>query len=40
VAEHLMTLAANYLELANRALIVREPATAVRRQHIKVVQKE
>jgi hypothetical protein len=27
VAEHLMTLAANYLELAERALILREPAT-------------
>jgi hypothetical protein len=40
VAEHLMTLAANYLELAERALRLREPATAVRRQHIKAVQKE
>jgi hypothetical protein len=40
VAEYLMTLAANYLELAEQALILREPATAVRRQHIKVVQKE
>jgi hypothetical protein len=39
VAEHLMTLAANYLELAHRALILRDPAT-VRRQHIKVMQKE
>ena len=29
VAEHLMTLAANYLELAERALRLREPATAV-----------
>ena len=40
VAEDLMMLAANYLELAERALILREPATAVRRQHIKIVQKE
>jgi hypothetical protein len=40
VAEYLMTLAANYLELAERALILREPATAVRRQHIKAVQRE
>jgi len=40
VAEHLMTLAANYLELAERALRLAEPATAVRRQHIKAVQKE
>jgi hypothetical protein len=40
VAEYLMTLAANYLELAERALILREPATAVRRQHIKALQKE
>jgi hypothetical protein len=40
VAEYLMTLAAKYLELAERALILREPGTAVRRQHIKVVQKE
>ena len=40
VAEYLMTLAANYVELAERALRLREPATAVRRQHIKVVQKE
>ena len=40
VAEYLMMLAANYLELAERALILREPATAVRRQHIKAVQKE
>ena len=40
VAECLMTLAANYLELAEQALILREPAAAVRRQHIKVVQKE
>jgi hypothetical protein len=40
VAEYLMTLASNYLELAERALILRKPATAVRRQHIKVVQKE
>jgi hypothetical protein len=40
VAEYLMTLAANYLELAERALRLRQPATAVRRQHIKVMQKE
>jgi hypothetical protein len=40
VAEHLMRLAENYLELAERALRLREPATAVRRQHIKAVQKE
>ena len=39
VAEHLMTLAANYLELAERALRLSEAATAVRRQHIKAVQK-
>jgi hypothetical protein len=35
-----MKLAANYLELAERALRLRQPVTAVRRQHIKVVQKE
>jgi hypothetical protein len=40
VAEYLMTLAASHLELAERALRLREPVTAVRRQHIKVVQKE
>src|SRR5262245_25570388 len=40
VAEYLMTLAANYLERAEQALILREPATAVGRQHIKIVQKE
>jgi hypothetical protein len=40
VAEHLTTLAANYLELAERALMLREPTTTVRRQHIKAVQKE
>ena len=40
VAEYLMTLAANYLELAEQALRLCEPATAVRRQHFKVVQKE
>jgi hypothetical protein len=40
VAEYLMTLAANYLELAEWALRLREPVTAVRRQHIKVMQKE
>jgi hypothetical protein len=37
VAEYLMTLAASYLELAERALRLREPVTAVRRQHIKVM---
>jgi len=40
VTEYLMTLAGNYLELAERALRLREPATAVRRKHIKIVQKE
>jgi hypothetical protein len=35
-----MTLAANYLELAERALRLREPATAVRRQPIEIMQKE
>jgi hypothetical protein len=40
VAEYLMTLAVNYLELAQRALTLREPTTAVRRQHLKVLQKE
>ena len=40
VAEYLMTLAVNYLELAERALTLREPTTAVRRQHIKIMQKE
>jgi hypothetical protein len=35
-----MTLAANYLELAERALRLRESATAVRRQHLEVMQKE
>jgi hypothetical protein len=39
VAEQLMMLAANYLELAERALRLRQPATAVRQQ-INVVQKE
>jgi hypothetical protein len=39
VAEQLMTLAANYLELAERALTLRQPTTAVRQQ-INVVQKE
>jgi hypothetical protein len=38
VAEHLMTLAANYLELAEHALRVHD--SAVRRRHIKVMQKE
>jgi hypothetical protein len=36
VAEYLLTLAANNLELAERALRLRES----RRQHIKVMQKE
>ena len=40
VAEHLMTLGANYLDLVEQALRLREPASAVRRQHIKVMQKE
>ena len=40
VSEYLMTLGANYLELAERALRLCEPATAARRQHIKVMQKE
>ena len=40
VAEYLMTLGANYLELAERALRLCEPATAAWRQHIKVMQKE
>jgi hypothetical protein len=35
-----MTLAANYLELAERALRLRQPAATVRQQYIKVVQKE
>jgi hypothetical protein len=39
VAEYLMMLAANYLELAERALTLRQPTTAVRQQ-INVVQKE
>jgi hypothetical protein len=39
VAEQLMTLAANYLELAERALRSRQPVTAVRQQ-LNVVQKE
>ena len=39
VAEQLVTLAANYLELAERALRLRQPASAVRQQ-IKVVRKE
>jgi hypothetical protein len=39
VAEQLMTLAANYLELSERALTLRQPATAVRQQ-FNVVQKE
>jgi hypothetical protein len=34
-----MTLAANYLELAERAMRLRQPATAVRQQ-INIVQKE
>jgi hypothetical protein len=40
VVEYLMTLAANYLDLAEQALRLREPATVVRRQQIKVMQKE
>jgi hypothetical protein len=40
VAEYLMTLAASYLDLAEQALRLRESATAVRRQHIKIMQKE
>ena len=40
VAEYLMTLAASYLELAERALRLREPVTDVRRHHLKVMQKE
>jgi hypothetical protein len=40
VAEYLMTLAANYLELAELALRLRQPPTIIRRQHIKVVQTE
>jgi hypothetical protein len=39
VPEQLMTLAANYLELAERALRLRQPPTAVR-QKLNVVQKE
>src|SRR6516165_617526 len=35
VAEYLMNLAANYLELAEQALILREPATAVGRWPIR-----
>jgi hypothetical protein len=38
VAEQLMTLAANYLELAERALRLHQPATALRQQ-LNVVQK-
>jgi len=40
VAEYLMTLAASYLEMAERALRSREPAIAARRQRIKVIQKD
>jgi hypothetical protein len=40
VAEYLMTLAVNYLELAERAVRLRRPATAVRRQHLKLIEKE
>ncbi len=40
VAEYLMTLAANYLELAELALRLRQPLAIIRRQHIKVVQTE
>jgi hypothetical protein len=39
VAEQLMTLAANHLELAERALRLHHPATVVRRQ-IKLVPEE
>jgi hypothetical protein len=39
VAEYLMTLAANYLELAEQALRLRQPPTAVSQQ-INVVQRE
>jgi hypothetical protein len=39
VAEQLMTLAANYLELAERALRLHQPVTAVGQQ-LNVVQKE
>jgi hypothetical protein len=39
VAEQLMTLAANYLELAERALRLGQPVTAGRQQ-LNVVQKE
>jgi hypothetical protein len=35
-----MTLAASYLELAERALRLRQLATAGRRHHIKLVQNE
>jgi hypothetical protein len=35
-----MRLAANYLELAEAALRLHEPATTARRQHIRAVQKE
>jgi hypothetical protein len=40
VAEYLMTLAVNYLELAERAVRLRGPPTAVRRQHLKLIEKE
>jgi hypothetical protein len=40
VAEYLITLAANYLELAELELRLRQPPTTIRRQHIKVVQTE
>ena len=40
VAECLTTLAANYLELAERALRLHQLATAGRRHHIKLVQNE
>jgi preprotein translocase subunit Sss1 len=40
VAEYLMTLAADYLELAQQALIGREPATAIRRLPITAVKEE
>jgi hypothetical protein len=40
VAEYLMTLAVNYLELAERALRLRQLATAGRRHQLKVAQKQ
>jgi hypothetical protein len=40
VAEYLMTLAANYLELAEQALRLHQLATADPRHPIKVVQND